>query len=372
MSTKGRTSVTVLITLAELAWLAAFALLFAYRSKIGELGVLRREVAAATGGANESRTENERIRKQLAELERALEGVPLEEIKRRLGVVSEVEKQLAAGQEREKELQRAMAEKTDTEAKLNAKLKAAKTELAKLQAQFDALPPNIAEIAQQLKRAQGRVAEVENQLDRAETESRRREEGEFSIRRELTGLPDGDLRRVVFLVDTSTSMRNSSAWDAARNLMRSWLEFLPVEECALVNFNDEATGFPSEGYHRVRRADGVKLSEKRDELLRVFDNARAGTYTDLLRALQKAYAYPSPDVIVLFSDGQPRVRYRSDKSLTRDVLAEVAARPRIPILTVALGSYEVEGAGGPNVRTNAPIAFLKELAQRTGGGFLAR
>jgi hypothetical protein len=54
------------------------------------------------------------------------------------------------------------------------------------------------------------------------------------------------------------------------------------------------------------------------------------------------------------------------------ILAEVSKHPGTPILTVAVGSYEVEGAGGPRERRNAAIAFLKELARKTGGSFLGR
>ena len=43
-----QTSVVILITLAELAWLAAFGLLFAYRGKVGELGKAKEEVRQAT------------------------------------------------------------------------------------------------------------------------------------------------------------------------------------------------------------------------------------------------------------------------------------------------------------------------------------
>ena len=54
------------------------------------------------------------------------------------------------------------------------------------------------------------------------------------------------------------------------------------------------------------------------------------------------------------------------------ILEEVKEHEGIPILTVALGSYETEGAGGPRPKINAPIAFLKELANKTGGNFLGR
>jgi len=167
-------------------------------------------------------------------------------------------------------------------------------------------------------------------------------------------------------------MRNSPAWDSARKLIRTWLEFLPVEECALVNFNDNAIGYPEHGYHRVRQPDGTKLADQREVLLRVFDQARSGTYTDLLRGLRRAYEYPAADVMVLFTDGHPHVGTQRDASLASDIFKEVTRHRSIPILAVALGSYEIEGAGGPQSRTNAPVAFLKQLARQTGGNFLAR
>jgi hypothetical protein len=74
----------------------------------------------------------------------------------------------------------------------------------------------------------------------------------------------------------------------------------------------------------------------------------------------------------LFTDGHPRVASRSDPALAKDIFAEVAKHQRIPILTVGVGTYETEGADGPRPKTNAPVAFLKELARRSGGNFLGR
>jgi len=62
----------------------------------------------------------------------------------------------------------------------------------------------------------------------------------------------------------------------------------------------------------------------------------------------------------------------SDAALAKDIFAEVAKHQRIPILTVGVGNYETEGADGPRPKTNAPVAFLKELARRSGGNFLGR
>ena len=180
------------------------------------------------------------------------------------------------------------------------------------------------------------------------------------------------LRRVIFLVDTSTSMRNSPSWESAKNFIRMWLRFLPVEECALVNFNDKATGFPERGYQRVREANGQELPQPREAFLQAFDLARVGTFTDLMRGLQRAYEYPSADVMVLFTDGHPHVGYQSDSTLANNILKEAGKHHGIPILTVALGSYEIENAGGFRPQTNAAISFLKQLGHATGGNFLAR
>ncbi len=372
MNSNGRTSVTVLITLAELAWLASFGLLFAYRSKVGELGVLRRELTSAQTNAQQIASQNQELRKRFGAVEDLLRDMSPEQAARWLSDLREFEKKMNESETKRMALEQALAAKTDGEEKARAELAAALAELAKLRSVVEGLPPNFSDVLQNLSRSQTRVGDLEKSLASAETERRQREVGEFSVRRELTGLPDRNLQRVVFLVDTSTSMRNSPAWDAARKLIRTWLEFLPVEECALINFNDNATGFPKEGYHRVRLPDGTRLPAKRDELLAVFDAAQPGTYTDLLRALRMAYGYKSPDIFVLFTDGQPRVAYRRDAAFAREILTEIKNHPSVPILSVALGSYEVEGSGGPQPRTNAPVAFLKELARQSSGAFLAR
>jgi hypothetical protein len=358
MTAPRRISVIVLITLAELAWLAAFALLFAYRSKVGELGNVRHNLDSASN--------------TVAIFEKSLGNVTPEEAARRLAAAAEFEEKIAAAEERQKDLQRKLTEEIEAGAKVRAQLATTQDELAKLNTQLAALPPNAAELNDQLRLAQARVTELEKQLLTSQTEIRHREVGEFSIRRELTGLPDGNLRRVIFLMDTSTSIRNSPAWDSARKLIRTWLEFLPVEECVLVNFNDDAIGFPKQSYLRVRQPDGTRLADQQDELLRAFDQARSGTFTDLMRGLRCAYEYPAADVMVLFTDGQPHVNYQRDNSFADDIFKEVAKHPGIPILTVALGSYEVEGAGSLRPQTNAPINFLKELAHQTGGSFLGR
>jgi hypothetical protein len=154
-------------------------------------------------------------------------------------------------------------------------------------------------------------------------------------------------------------------------LMRTWVEHLSVKECRLVNFNDTAVAFPDDRYLQVRDVNGLSLTNAMGKLLTQFDEARPGTYSDLLKGLKLAYSRDNPDLIVMLTDGHPHISTRMDGSYAADILKEAAKHPT-PILAVAVGSYELEGAGGPRERRNAAIAFLKELAHTTGGNFLGR
>lgn len=414
MSTPRRTSVIVLITLAELAWLASFGLLFAYRNKVGELGNMRRrldstaiklvelerdleakapDLAKMRRDLNESLEVNQVLRMQLEAFVKHLRNVSPEEAARRLTVAGEVkvklddaemkmiekEKSLTEALDQQRKLRLELVDKGKSETAIRKTLATTTAEVERLRKQSAEILSRITDRDEQIRVAQAKVAELEEKLHRSQSENRQftdtlrqREAGEYSIRRELTGLPDGDLRRVIFLVDTSSSMRSSPAWDSTRKLIRTWLEFLPVEECAMVTFNDAAVGFPEKSYHRVRQADGTILLAQREELLRAFDRARTGTFTDLLRGLRRAYEYPTANVIVLFTDGHPHVDFQRDSAFAREILTEAAKHKGVPILTVALGSYEIVGAGGPRPQTNAPVWFLKALARQTGGNFLAR
>lgn len=377
-----RTSVVILITLAELAWLAAFGLLFAYRGKVGELGKIKHELHSATNDlavyrANSpgliglveqlknANTNQQLLKDRLEVFEKYLKGIPPEEAAKRLAAGEDALKQIKDLTIRVNQQDLALAEAA-------AKLAEARAAFSAILNDKNELLAKVETLQQQLQAAQTGATNIATALKTAEDNLNNWVAGEFAVRRELTGLPDGKLRRVIFLVDTSTSMRNSPSWESAKTFIRMWLRFLPVEECALVNFNDKATGFPERDYQRVRETTGQELPEQREAFIHAFDLAHAGTFTDLMRGLQRAYEYPAADVMVLFTDGHPHVDYQSDSSLAKDIFKEAEKHHGIPILTVALGSYEIENAGGFRPQTNAAISFLKELSHKTGGNFLAR
>ncbi len=391
-----QTSVVILITLAELAWLAAFGLLFAYRGKVGELGKMREDLIVATNEVamwrtnapdaakllddlKAANTEKANLQARLDAFTKQLQGQSPEQVGKLLMVAEQAAKRIEAAEAEAKKRVDELAEWHKSIEELQTQLTATNKLLAELKRKWDALPPNVAELENQLREATNKLATVGLQLIAAgaqivglSNKVGHLESGEVAIRRELIGLPTNELRRVIFIVDTSSSMHGSPAWKEARNLMRTWVEYLSVEECALINFNDKAVAFPKTNYHRLRERGGSTMPERRSELLDEFDKARPGTYSDLLEGLKLAYSRPKPDLIVLFTDGHPHVATSMDSSFATAILKEVSFHPKTPILTVAVGGYEVEGAGGPREKRNAAIAFLKQLAAQTGGNFVGR
>jgi hypothetical protein len=93
-------------------------------------------------------------------------------------------------------------------------------------------------------------------LERHENEENDRDRREYFVRREFTGLPDRPFYRVLFLADTSASIRSSSSWSVARQLVKNWLQFFPVQECALVAFN---------GSYEVYEPDGLTARRHTNE-----------------------------------------------------------------------------------------------------------
>ncbi len=348
-----QTSVVILITLAELAWLAAFGLLFAYRGKVVENAKILGKLIVATNEVAILRTSAPDTAKLLDDLK-------------------------AAEQESKKRANE-LAERSKILEEMQTQLNATNKLLAEFGRKWDALPPNAAELAKELREATKKLVSTGTLLVAAETKitglSNRigqLESGEVAIRRELIGLPTNELRRVVFIVDTSSSMRNSPAWNEARNLMRTWVEYLSVEECVLVNFNDRAICYPANGYLTLRGPGRTNLvTANMDALLTRFDNVPGGTYSDFMAGLVEAYKrQPTPDLIVVFTDGHPHVATKMDSAYGNTILAKV--NPRLPILTVAVGSYEVENPGWPNERRNAAVTFLKQVAAKSGGNFIGR
>lgn len=195
-----------------------------------------------------------------------------------------------------------------------------------------------------------------------------RHDTESVLRKELLGLK-GDFRKVVFVVDISGSMEDSHRWNQAISVINDWLKYLPVEECALITYNERTARFPTNGSFLSLSGDSGALN--REALVQKLKGTQASGYTDTLRALKVAYSYQDVDTIVLFTDGSPELPPPNNlRSQSRKNIKEIYAfcedmtkkGRKVPINTVGLGNYFSADFG----------EFLLHLSEITGGTFIGR
>ena len=170
----------------------------------------------------------------------------------------------------------------------------------------------------------------------------------------------GGLKYVVFIVDRSGSMAQGGSWKKTSEIIRTWLEVLPIEHAALIYFNDTVSAFPSnETYLDMR---GTQNIQNKNTLLKQFNLIKPKGNTNTLDALRKAYEYKNTDTIILFTDGFPDIDGKNhfndgDAKAIYDLCQE---HKLIPVNTIGLGSYFDSKLGG----------FLKRLPEITGGSFI--
>lgn len=192
--------------------------------------------------------------------------------------------------------------------------------------------------------------------------------GQGRVSQEILGLK-GSRRRVVFLYDRSGSM--DSRWDHTRTIVDAWLKHLHVEEFAIVAFNDNVEVFPARG--QMMTMGGADGQANRKRLMTwLKDTIKPVGFTNTLAAFKAAYEYHDPstnkklDMIVLFTDGEPRLATTAGKFDVRmaDEIRTLCRRhSSIPINAVGLGKfYKQEQLGD----------FLMEIAGATDGSFMGR
>ena len=212
---------------------------------------------------------------------------------------------------------------------------------------------------------------------------------EKSVRQELLGLK-GKMDRTVFVIDISASMANEfsadftranwqsgeNAWSNVQRKIRDYLEMLPVQSFRLVCFNHALQEFP---------ADTATWSTDRQAAMNFLGALTPDGITNTEQALRKAATF-QPSSIVLFTDGQPTkvsvIKSDTGKDqptavFDADQQLRILAMPasgiiQCPVNVIALNDYASQPAfaadASPSARTF--LAFLQELAGRSGGAFL--
>ncbi len=185
---------------------------------------------------------------------------------------------------------------------------------------------------------------------------------ERRVRSELIGLK-GKLIRVAILFDGSQSMQEGGRWESGKKVMSDWLEYLDMEQCALVVFQDNVRMFPVNGTMlTLQGEDGIVNRSKMREFMQQIEPAGR---TNTLAALKAAYSLQDIDTIVLFTDGAPFIgtgTARSDPAMTQAIYELCATHADIPINAVGLGDYF-----SPELS-----AFLLRVTEITGGTFVGR
>jgi|GEM_PF-2290474 len=187
-----------------------------------------------------------------------------------------------------------------------------------------------------------------------------------SIRQELLGLK-GSLRKVVFVLDRSSSMHDDPArWKEAKELVLSWIKYLPVQEVLVILFDSEVRTLPNDG----RWVDLTRDSDRESLINEISLASAASGSTNTLAAIEQAFRCEGANAIVLFTDGKPDTSAAPSMNgaLAVDaILACVKSQGSIQsgatrLHTVGVGNYFEAGAG----------KFLLDLANAGRGSFIGR
>ena len=296
--------------------------------------------------------------------------------------IDALEKQLKS-MEQERDL--ALAE----ERKLRNQLKEAEQELAQAQNQLEETKQKLedknvdatfrhAELIRKIGTLEKQLKETKQELEVAESKKENREQ---VVRKELLGL-EGELEYVGILLDRSSSMKKGNRWEDSIQIVKTWLQHLPIENCFLITYNHEFNTFPANLYLPV---SGPNRERNRKQLIQHIQDVQPDGGTHTIEALAKAYKDPKLQTIILFTDGEPKLwdenlqglrpQNKADKSIyqtgrsvsrnMKEILQLCRNKKqsrRVTVNVVAIGDYFEEKFG----------EFLRNVAKETGGAFIGR
>jgi len=208
------------------------------------------------------------------------------------------------------------------------------------------------ELSKEIEADKSRQAELQTTLENIRQEA---------MSQQVVGLK-GDFHRVVIVIDRSGSMKYRHKWNESRAIIATWLKYLPVDECALVTFNDTVSTYPENG--AFLDLHGPNREANRGILLDRLNALKPEGNTNTLAALHRAYSYGEVDTIILFTDGFPDSgSNRFNQEMARAIYRLCQRHgTNVPINTVGLGKYF----------DRRLEVFLRRLPELTGGTFVGR
>lgn len=305
-----------------------------------------------------------------------------------LGKVKEMEKELArvkgqlaaADKDHRGRMQQAEAEIARLNGDLNDQDQKHKGQLSSLQKEMsrskgdligerNELAGKLEEYKAGLEEAQDEIALFRRKVDELEKEG-----GRFkNLTGGVVGLR-GAMKKVVFLFDTSDSMRErerdaigrtATRFTEYTEILKAWIPGIKMEEFAVVEFDSDIRHSFEGKFRKWNTASVVEAIKWIDTFA-----PDGSTYTE--RAFAEVFrTYPDVDTIIFFTDGQPMSETTGEgwqKQEMKPFLRRLKSEhPAVVINTVAMANYLLDDEG------IAPYAwFLQQMAHDHGGTFIGR
>jgi hypothetical protein len=353
-----------MLSLAELAWLGVFAVLILTQSREQEVAKLKSKFSQYSNYAKYEQ-QIDKLLTNFTGTNTSNFGDYVDSVIQSRNLLPEKEAKLIIAEQKLQSI-------TET-------LRILETDLEDKKIKIDALEGELTESESQqndytrsIVKANSIISDLETKKNNLLKERKDKIQQEVLIRKELLGLPNKDLGKVVFVIDNSSSIRNSEAWNNTKQLINIWLEYLRVEQVAIILYSDEVVKFPNDGFATVIDDGGRKDSSIQQKILSFFNGSLSGVYSDMAAGLSNAYALGSSDIIILISDGKPKTKSKSTKVSERKVMELINKNSYTPILTIAVSDYYVLSARSPREEPNPAISFLKQVSSASGGNFIGK
>lgn len=305
--------------------------------------------------------EVERLRKENRKLiEDNTESAQLAESKQQLEkVLVERNKSLAEFESRLGKLMRDMAALSSTVKALEQERDQLRDSNKKGESKIKALEGDLAGLRQELAESKDTIAKLASRVQGLDAEKTRL----GLIANSIVALR-GELRNVVFVFDSSGSMKKAGRFEASKKLLTEWVDNLQMDQFAIIDFDSEPRHF-SEAFVDCN-------DQERSRAKDFIGSIEAGGLTRTGLALDQVFErYSAVDTIVLFTDGRAtdaeghEVTKENADQIRKHVLS---SHPDVVINTIGIGDYIHKTAGNSDSGDAMEFGFFLQMIAKDHKG----
>lgn len=373
--------------------LICFLLVIPQKSLRAQIEEAHQEIAKVSGQIEQKASEigtlrirNDEMRKhheiESAQAKARIRGLE-EEVRQHVAYEKAAKREIAQANARIEELQKDIQRHSSREEDANS-------EIAQARAQIDTLQDQVGRYSSSKDDAKKEIKRLEQivEAERTRHEKMTREFEETAARqrvriRNIAGL-NGDFKHVAFIFDISGSMATGASGNMELRILELWQSYireLDYERFTLITYSSDVNVWVDR-----RNRSHLKTDDMVDRACKFIGSLKASGVTNTIGALNMAINdIPGIDTIVLFTDGAP-TRYvngrpvmssdgrsvskseRDEAEAIKDVL-ELIKNSRSKENTVVINTIGI----GHELYTKLYFSnFLRRLANKTGGEFIAR